>query len=110
MKTIDEIKNNLINAIDTYESLPLDDVLELSEILRILDVNLSYLVFVRDKFYKDHQSVYFQSKGTSSAAKSKEADQKVPELDLTRKILRHFSDTQSSIRSQISLRKTIDKN
>ena len=109
MKTLEEITDNLIAAIDTYESLPLDDVMQLSEILRILDVNLSYLVFVRDIYYKKHQSIYFQSKGTSSAAKNKEAEQKVPELDLTRKILKHFSDTQSSIRSQISLRKKIDR-
>ena len=105
MKTLDEIKNNLISVIDTYESLPLDDVIELSEILRILDVNLCHLVIVRDEFYKKYQSVYFNSKATSSAAKNKEAEMLVPELDLVRKILRHFADVQGSVRSQISLRK-----
>ena len=109
MKTLDEISKNLIHAIDTYESLPLDDVMTLSEILRILDVNLSHLVFVRDEFYKKFQSVYFNSKGSSSAAKDKEAQMKVPELDLVRKILHHYSDVQGSIRSQISLRKKIDR-
>lgn len=109
MKTLEEISKNLISAIDTYESLPLDDVLTLSEILRILDVNLSHLVFVRDEFYKKYQSVYFNSKCGSSAAKDKEAQMKVPELDLVRKILRHYSDVQGSIRSQISLRKKIDR-
>lgn len=107
MKTLDEIKNNLISVIDTYESLPLDDVIELSEILRILDVNLCHLVIVRDEFYKKYQSVYFNSKATSSAAKNKEAEMLVPELDLVRKILRHFADVQGSVRSQISLRKKI---
>lgn len=109
MKTLDEIKNNLIGAIDTYESLPLDDVLELSEILRIFDVNLSYLVIVRDEYYKKFQSVYFNSKATSSAAKTKEAEMLVPELDFVRKVLRHYGDVQNSIRSQISLRKKIDR-
>lgn len=107
MKTIKEISDNLIAAIDTYENLPLDDTMALSEILRILDVNLAHLVFVRDEYYKAFQSVYFNSKGTSSAAKEREAEMKVPELDLVRKILRHYADVQGSIRSQISLRKKI---
>ena len=109
MKTIKEISDNLIAAIDTYENLPLDDTMALSEILRILDVNLAHLVFVRDEYYKAFQSVYFNSKGTSSAAKEREAEMKVPELDLVRKILRHYADVQGSIRSQISLRKKIDR-
>lgn len=107
MKTIKEISDNLISAINTYENLPLDDTNTLSEILRILDVNLAHLVFVRDEYYKAFQSVYFNSKGVSSAAKEREAEMKVPELDLVRKILRHYSDIQGSIRSQISLRKKI---
>jgi hypothetical protein len=109
MKTLNEISENLIKAIERYEQLPLDDVNELSEILRVLDVNLAYLVFVRDEYYKAFQSVYFNSKGTSSAAKERESEMKVPELDLVRKILRHYSDVQGSIRSQISLRKKIDR-
>jgi hypothetical protein len=107
MKTLQEITDNLISAIDTYENLPLDDTMALSEILRILDVNLAHLVFVRDEYYKAFQSVYFNSKGTSSAAKERECEMKVPELDLVRKILRHYADVQGSIRSQISLRKKI---
>ena len=51
MKTLEEITSNLQRALDLYENLPLDDVKALSEILRILDVNLSYLVHVRDDYY-----------------------------------------------------------
>lgn len=108
MKTLNEITTNLINAVEKYETLLLDDVRELSEILRILDVNLSYLVFVRDNYYRSFQSVYFNSKAKSEAGKQKEAEMRVPELDLVRKILRHYSDMQGSIRSQISLRKKVD--
>ncbi|MFW9952473.1 MAG: hypothetical protein ACFFKA_20325 [Candidatus Thorarchaeota archaeon] len=109
MKTVKEITDNLVGAIDTYESLDLDDVLQLSEILRILDVNLSCLVILRDEYYKKYQSTYFNSKGTSSAAKNKEAEMLVPELDFIRKVLKHYSDVQGSVRSQISLRKKIDR-
>lgn len=107
--TLQEITDNLIEATDRYKELPLDDVLELSEILRVLDVNLSYLVFVRDEYYNKSQSVYFNSQAKTDAAKAREAAYKVPELDLARKILKHYEQMQNSIRSQISLRKSIDK-
>ncbi len=109
MKTLNEITDNLKSAVGRYETLPLDDVKELSEILRILDVNLSYLVFVRDEYYRSFQSVYFNSKAKSEAGKQKEAEMRIPELDLVRKVLRHFADVQGSIRSQISLRKKNDE-
>lgn len=106
---LNEITDNLIKAVDRYAELPLDDVLELSEILRTLDVNLSHLVHVRDEYYNKYQSVYFNSTARTEAGKGREADYKVPELDLVRKILRHYGETQKSIRSQISLRKTNDR-
>jgi len=108
MKTISEITTNLQQAITRYEDLPLDDVKELSEILRILDVNLSWLVHVRDEYYNKYQSVALNSQASTEAGKQREAEQKVPELDLVRKILRHYGECQKSIRSQISLRKNID--
>lgn len=109
MKTLEEISSNLQCAIDDYDNLPLDDVMKLSEILRVLDVNLSYLVHVRDEYYQKYQSVYFNSQSRTEAGKAREADYKVPELDLVRKILRHYGETQKSIRSQISLRKQNDR-
>lgn len=108
MKPLEEILNNLKGAIAKYEDISLDDVKELSEILRTLDVNLSYLVFVRDEYYRSFQSVYFNSKAKSEAGKQKESEMRVPELDLVRKILKHYGDCQTSIRSQISLRKKQD--
>jgi hypothetical protein len=108
MKTLTEITTNLQQAVDRYESLNLDDVLQLSEILRTLDVNLSYLVHVRDEYYKKYQSVYFNSQAKSGAAKDREAEHLVPELDLVRKVLKHYGEVQKSIRSQISLRKKHD--
>ena len=103
-----EITSNLRDCIDRYENLPLDDVLSLSEILRDLDVNLSRMVHIRDEYYNKFQSVYMNSQAKTEAGKGREAEQKVPELDLCRKILRHYGDVQGSIRSQISLRKRHD--
>lgn len=108
MKTITEVSNNLINVVERYENLPLDDVFELSEILRILDVNLSNLVHVRDEYYNSFQSHVFNSQAKSAAAKKAEAEFKVPELDLCRKILSQYGEVQRSVRTQISLRKKQD--
>ena len=102
---LEEITTNLQTILDRYKDIGLDEVKELSEILRDLDVNLSYLVFVRDVYYQKFQSLCFNSEAKTEAGKMREAEQKCPELDLTRKVLRHFSDIQGSIRTQISLRK-----
>ena len=74
----------------------------------MLGVNLSYLVHVRDDYYKEYQKVYFNSSERTEAGKGREADRQVPELDLVRKVLRHYTNLQQDIRSQISLRKNID--
>lgn len=109
MKTLEEITANLICAVEEYDNLPLDDVLKLSEILRVLDVNLSFLVHVRDEYDKKHKHILMSSDAKTEAAKQREADYKVPELDLVRKVLRHYGECQKSIRSQISLRKQNDR-
>jgi len=108
MRTLEEITANLICVVDEYDNLPLDDVKQLSELLRVLGVNISYLVHVRDVYNKEYNRVYYSSQERTEAGKGREADRKVPELDLVRKILRHYTNLQQDIRSQISLRKTID--
>jgi hypothetical protein len=109
MKTLEEIMENLQGALTKYENLPLDDVNQLSEILRTLDVNLAFLVHVRDEYYHLYQSTYFNSNVPTNAGKEREAMREVSELDLVRKILKHYGETQKSIRSQISLRKNQDR-
>ena len=108
MKQLTEITANLIQVVERYEKVSLIDVNELSEILRTLDVNLSYLVHVRDEYYRHFQNIYYNSDAKSEAGKLKDAEKHVPELDFVRKVLKHYGDMQSSIRSQISLRKKHD--
>lgn len=97
-----EITNNLQKAVERYENVPLIDTNELSEILRILDVNLCYSVQLRHEYYTKFQSVYFNSQAKTEAGKGREAEYKVPELDLVRKVLRHYGEFQKSVRTQIS--------
>lgn len=105
---LDEVLQNLNSIVDRYANVPLIETTSLSEILRDLGVNLSYLVQLRKEYYNQFQSVAFNSKGTSQSARTKEAEFKIPELDEIRKILRHYSELQKDIRSQISLWKNQD--
>lgn len=105
---LEEILNNLNNVVERYQNIPLIEVNALSEILRDLGCNLSYLVEIRKEYYNQFQSVVFNSRGSSQSAKIKEAEFKVPELDEVRKILRHYGELQKDLRSQISLWKSND--
>lgn len=105
MKTLEEVLDNLKDAVKRYEDVPLFKVKELSEILRTLGVNISYLVQLRDYYYRDFQNSYQNSDEKTNAQKIKEAESDVPELDLIRKVLQHYAELQKDIRTQISLHK-----
>ena len=100
---LEEVLINLQSVVDRYQNIPLIETKALSEILRDLGCNLSYLVQLRKEYYSSFQFAYSQSKGTSNAAKAKEAEFKVPELDEIRKILQHYGELQRDLRTQISL-------
>ena len=100
---LEEVTTNLQEIVNRYQNVPLIETHELSEILRDLGCNLSYLVELRKQYYNDFQSVIFNSRGASQSAKIKEAEFKVPELDEIRKILQHYGELQKDIRTQISL-------
>lgn len=102
---LNEVLENLNDVVERYQNVPLIEVKSLREILRDLGCNLSYLTVLRKEYYSKFQSVVFHSKGTSQAAKIKEAEWQVQELDEIRKILRHYSELQKDIRTQISLYK-----
>lgn len=102
---LEEVLENLVDIVERYQNVPLIEVHSLSNILRDLGCNLSYLVQLRKDYYNDFQSVIYNSRGSSQAAKLKEAEFKVPQLDEIRKILRHYSELQKDIRTQISLHK-----
>lgn len=105
---LEVVLDNLTKAVERYENVPLIETNELSEILRIVGVNLSYLVHLRKEYYNDFQSHVFNSKASSATAKIKEAEFKVPELDYVRKILLHYGELQRDLRTQISLWKNND--
>ena len=107
---LEEVLQNLNKAVLRYQNIPLIETYELSQILREIGCNLSYLVELRKEYYNQFQSVIFQSKGNSQSAKIKEAEFKVPELDEIRKVLRHYGELQRDLRTQISLWKNENNN
>lgn len=99
------ILDNIDKWIENYHNLKLVLVKDQSEILRGLTTNLYFLEKYRIEAYETWQSVYFQSKGTSGAAKEREADFKVPELYKIRRITEGGYKVVDSIRSTISIYK-----
>ena len=76
MIKLEEVINNLNKCVEDYQDVPLFEVKQLSEILRDLGTNLAWLCQLRNEYYTSFQSHYFQSKGTSDAAKKREAEAK----------------------------------
>ena len=105
MKDLFSILNDINKLVEDYHSLQLNLVRDQSEILRGLTTNLYFLEKHRIDAYESWQSVYFQSKGTSGAAKEREADFKVPELYKLRRIMEGGYKVVDSIRSTISIYK-----
>jgi len=56
---LEEVLNNLVDVVERYQNVPLIEVKQLSEILRDLGCNLSYLVQLRKEYYNQFQSVIF---------------------------------------------------
>lgn len=105
MNDLTTILNDINRLIENYHNLKLTLVHDQSEILRGLTTNLYFLEKHRIDAYESWQSVYFQSKGTSGAAKEREADFKVPELYKLRRIMEGGYKVVDSIRSTISIYK-----
>ena len=108
--SLEEVLSNLRDANDRYNNLPLlNEVEPLCYILRDLGCNLTALVEIRKEYYLKFQSIIYNSKASSNAAKTKEAEFRVPELDHIRKVLAQFTELRKDVRSQISYWKTQEK-
>lgn len=106
MKDLLTILNDINTLIDDYHNMQLKLVKHQSEILRRLTSNLYFMEKHRIEAHEKWQSMYFQSKGTSGAAKEREADFKVPELYQIRRIMTGGYKVVESLRSTISIYKS----
>lgn len=105
MKPLEEILQKINDSVERYESQKLGLVHDQSEILRNLSTNLYFLTEHRIHYNKEWLSVYFQSKGTSDAARQREADFAVQHLYKIRHLMRSAEKVLDSLRSTISTNK-----
>lgn len=101
MKNLEEILNNINEAVSNYEHLELIQTDRQSEALRKLTSNLFFLEKYRIDFYNLWNELYEMSTG-SNAAKEKQCDLKVPELYMIRRIMTSGYKVADSLRSTIS--------
>jgi len=102
---LNEVLNNLDDVVKKYHNIPLIQKYELSECLRDLGCNLAYLVTLREEYYSEFKTREKNSKESSQAARTRDAEYQVKELEYIRKILKHYSEIQKDLRTQISLYK-----
>lgn len=105
MKLMTEILDQINDANEKYENCKIGDTHTQSEILQKLSTALHSLTTHRIKAHEDWMSAYFNSKGSSAAAKEKEADFKVPELYLLRQFMASGNKVLDSLRTSISANK-----
>ena len=105
MKPLNEILGEIDACIDRLDTLKLNLTHDRTEMLDKLSINYYHLTSHRTKFNEDWMSVYFNSKATSSAAKEREADMRVPELYITRHFMSSTKLVIDSLRTSISATK-----
>ena len=83
---IDKLLDRIFEIIASYQNGEYKDIYKEH---RDLVCNLSYLSREQVKAHQEHNKQYYLSKEKTNAGKEREADKKVPELYMCRKILEH---------------------
>lgn len=93
------------DLIDTYESGAWQSADNLRVMLRELSSNYYYLTKHNIEYFNSHNAVQYKHKGSVSAGLIL-ANEQVPELRMTRKILYSTSKVIDSMRSEIGILRT----
>jgi len=96
-----QLLNELTTIINTYESMTIKDGYKLSIMLKSLTCNLFYLEGFRSEYHEQHNDILYNWTG-SVASGQIEADKKVPELYMLRRIMNAGYKCVESLRSNIS--------
>lgn len=102
---MEKILNKITDLIETYESGTWQSVENLRIMLRELSSNYYFLTKHNLEAFERHNAVQYLHKG-SVASGLILANEQVPELRITRKILYATSRVLDSIRSELSIIKT----
>ena len=104
---MEKILNKISDIIEAYESGELIHLEELRAMLRELSSAYYFLTKHNIEAFQNHNAVQYKHKG-SVAAGLILANEQVPELRITRKILFASSKVIDAMRSEISILKTFD--
>lgn len=97
---MDKILSKITDIVETYESGSFKD---LHVMHRELTCNIFYLSNEQVKARSEWLNAYYNSKETSNAAKERDADKRVPQLYLCRKILETAKGVSISIGYELKL-------
>lgn len=102
MRPLNEILATIDSCTERYEVQKLHLPQDQAEIARDLSTALYWLTHHKVKAHNEWMSVYFNSKGKSDVAKTKEADFRVPDLYLIRNFMASGNKCLEVLRSTIS--------
>ena len=102
---MEETLNKISELIERYESGTWQSVANLRIILRELSTYNYRLTKFNIEYFQDHNAVQYKHKGTVSAGLIL-ANEQVPELRMTRKILFATSKVIDAVRSEIAILRT----
>lgn len=105
MKQLNDICQNINDAVEKYEVCKLGDIQTQSEIGRTLSVNLKYLSDHKIDFHNLWNKAFLDSEEKSDKKKEMEANERVPELYMIRQIQRSAQTVLDVVRSTISANK-----
>ncbi len=93
--------DDLTTIIDTYDNMTIKDGLSLSELLKRLTCTLFYLEKYRAEYHEKYNNIMYTWQ-SSVASGQIEANQKVPELYMMRRIMNAGYRCADALRSNIS--------
>ena len=99
---MDTILSKISNIIDKYESGTFISLDNLRVMLRELSSNYYYLTKHNIDYFEQHNAVQYKHKGSVSAGLIL-ANEQVPEIRITRKILLATDRVLNSMRSEIAI-------
>ena len=102
---MDQILVNIADIIQEYEGGSWNTPERLREILRLLSSNVYHLTKFNIEAFNRHNTIQYAYDGSVAAGKIL-ADEKVPELRMTRKILEASQNVVWSMRSELSILKS----
>jgi len=101
---MEQTLENITALIDTYEGGSFQTAENLRELLRSLTTNLYHLTKHNIEYHEKHNAVQYKHKGSVSSGLIL-ANEQVPELRMTRKILEASNNVARSMTMELSILK-----